>query len=202
MEQVSLHRVIAEIKNLEVKLVQPQQVVAVASKKDGLVNMTNEQFEAKSQGAVDQFVANVDRLQKLKVARNLANATNMVSISGQTMTLDAAIARKATAQYTRNFVDMIKQQINHATVQVTQASNEVERKIEAQVQAIGGSTKKVSDEELKAIRAMIEKSTGKEIVMGKNVKAFIESASEELDKFLLEVDFALSEANASIKVEV
>ena len=202
MEQVSLHRVIAEIKNLEVKLVQPQQVVAVASKKDGLVNMTNEQFEAKSQGAVDQFIANVDRLQKLKVARNLANATNTVNISGQTMTLDAAIAKKATAQYTRNFVDMIKQQINHATVQITQASNEVERKIEAQVQAIGGSTKKVSDEELKAIRAMIEKSTGKEIVMGKNVKAFIESASEELDKFLLEVDFALSEANASIKVEV
>lgn len=202
MEQVSLHRVIAEIKNLEVKLSQTQQVVAVASKKDGLVNMTNEQFESKSQGAVDQFVANVDRLQKLKVARNLANATNQITISGQQMTLDAAIARKATAHFTRGFVDMIKQQINMATAQVTAASNEVERKIEAQVQAIGGSTKKVSDEELKAIRAMIEKSTGKEMVMGKNVKAFIESASEELDKFLLEVDFALSEANASIKVEV
>lgn len=202
MEQISLHRVIAEIKNLEVKLSQPQQVVAVASKKDGLVNMTNEQFEAKSQGAIDQFVAGVDRLQKLKVARNLANATNQITISGQSMTLDAAIARKATAHLTRGFVDMVKQQINMATAQVTQASNEVERKIEAQVQAIGGSTKKVSDEELKAIRAMIEKSTGKEIVMGKNVKAFIESASEELDKFLLEVDFALSEANASIKVEV
>lgn len=202
MEQLSLHRVIAEIKNIEVKLGQVQSVVAVASKKDGLVNMTNEQYEAKSQGIVDQFVANVERLQKLKVARNLANATNQVTILGRSMTLDAAISRKATANYTRSFIDMIKQQINIATGQIAVASAEVERKIEAQVQAIGGSTKKVSDEELKAIRSMIEKSTGKEMVMGKNVKAFVESASEELDKFLLEVDFALSEANASIKVEV
>ena len=49
---------------------------------------------------------------------------------------------------------------------------------------------------------MIERSTGREIVMGKNVEAFIKKLTEELEQFMVEVDFALSEANASVKVEV
>lgn len=201
--EMSLHRVIAEIKNLEQKLVRQEQIVATVQKKDRMAgSQTAEQFEQDSQGKVDAFVANLERLRKLKVARNLANATNSITVSGEVMTIDEAIARKATAGYAQQFVYSIQSQLVNAANQVALASAEVERKIEGQVSAIGGSTKKVSDEELKTIRTMIERSTGREIVMGKNVESFVKKMSEELEKFMVEVDFALSEANASVKVEV
>jgi len=201
--EMSLHRVIAEIKNLEQKLVRNEQVVATVQKKDRMVGtQTAEQFEVESQGKVDAFVANINKLRALKVARNLANATNKIKVAGIEMTIDEAIARKATVGYIQQFVYAIQSQMVNAANQVSAASTEVERKIEAQVTAIGGSTKKVSDEELKTIRAMIERSTGREIVMGKNVEAFVKKMVAELEQFLVEVDFALSEANATVKVEV
>lgn len=201
--EMSLHRVIAEIKNLEQKLAGQQQIVTSVLKKDRMAgSQTAEQFEVDSQGKVDAFSANLARLRALKVARNLANATNKISVGGIEMTIDEAIARKSTAKFAEQFIYSVRSQIVNAVNQVSVASTEVERKIEAQVSAIGGSTKKVSDEELKTIRAMIERSTGREIVMGKNVEAFIKKLTEELEQFMVEVDFALSEANASVKVEV
>lgn len=201
---ISLHRVIAEIKNLEQKLmVNGQQVVGVATKKDGMVGHTpKEKFEQNSQGCIDSFVDNLERLRNLKVARNIANATTKVCVSGQEMTIDEAIVRKATASYLQQFIQGIKQQYVGAVNTVNAASQEVERKIEAQVIAIGGSSKKVSEEEMKTIRAMMERSTGKEIVVGKNVEAFLEKSMAEIEKFMVEVDFVLSEANAMTQVDV
>lgn len=203
MSKLSLHRVIAEIKHLEEKMKVAQAVVGVATKKDGIVGtVSKEVFESQSQGIVDQFVANLDRLRKLKAARNIANATTKIAINGREMTIDEAIIHKVTAEYIRVFVNSIKHQINTATTVVNQASQEVEKKIESQVAVIGGSTKKISDEELKSIRVLFERSTGKEIVLGKNVENFVKTASDELEKFLVEVDYALSEINASTYVEV
>lgn len=201
--EMSLHRIIAEIKNLEAKLAQTKVVVGVASKKDQLVgNMTADQFRAHSQGIVDEFTSNLERLRKLKVARNKANVQNEVVICSQKMTLDEAIARKATASFLQNFIFSVQQQIVNATNQVSLASQETERKIEQQVSSIGGSTKKISEEEISTIRKMMERSTGKELVVGQNVDAFIKSTQTQLEQFLVEVDFVLSEANASIKVNI
>lgn len=202
-QEITLHRAMSEIKNIEAKLQNTvPTVVAVASKKDGIPGMSIEEFEKKSQGAVDEYVALVDRLTALKVARNKANAMNTITVCGKQMSLDEAIAKKATLQYNRNLLSTIKHQTNQANAVVAQASQEVERKVEAQVQSIAGSTKKVSEEELTSIRKMIERSTGKEVVMGKNVKSFVEKLEKSIEDFSLEIDFALSEANACIKVEI
>lgn len=201
--EMSLHRVIAEIKNIEQKLQQPVQLVATASKKDGMVgNLTKEQFAKESQSALDSYVANVEKLRKLKAARNRANSTWCVIVGNDSMTIDEAIIRKATVGYLQMLVNNCKNQYNAALQQVQAASNEVEKKIDAQVTAISGSTKKVSDEELTAIRKMLERSTGREIAIGSNVEAFIKECSQQIENFLVEVDFALSEANATCKVVI
>lgn len=201
-QEITLHRAMSEIKSIEAKLQEIPSVVAVANKKDGIQGMSIEEFQSKSQGAVDEYCNLVQRLVALKVARNKANATNCITVCGQQMTLDEGIARKAVLNYNRNLLNIIKHQMNQANAAVQQASLEVERKVEAQVQSIAGSTKKISEEELGTIRKMLEKSTGKEIVMGKNVKAFIEKLEKSINEFSLEIDFALSEANACIKVEI
>lgn len=200
---ISLHRVIAEIKSLEEKLNLSVPVVAACSSKDQMVgNLTKEKFEAQSQGAIDEFTANLSRLRKLKAARNLANSTTVVKIAGSEMTIDEAIIYKVTSEKLRTFVQFVKSQMVAAANQVAIASAEVEKKIEAQAIAIGGSTKKIDQNELDTIRRMFQKSTGKEIAIGSNVEDFIAKATKSLDEFAVEVDYVLSEANAKTLVEV
>lgn len=203
MQKISLHRAIAEIKNLEEKLLTPMAVVSVASNKDQMVgSMTKEKFESESQGNIDLFVANLERLRVLKTARNLANATVKMKVAGEEMTIDEAIVRKATASFMKQFITIVKQQMVHSTNLVAAASAEVEKKIEQQMIAIGGSTKKVSEDEVRTIRAMVERSTGKQLVLGKNVESFLKDAENKVENFLLEVDFSLSEINAQTLIEV
>lgn len=200
---ISLHRVIAEIKSLEERLNLSVPVVAACSSKDQMVgNLTKEKFEAQSQGAIDEFTANLSRLRKLKAARNLANSTTVVKIAGSEMTIDEAIIYKVTSEKLRTFVQFVKSQMVAAANQVAIASAEVEKKIEAQAIAIGGSTKKIDQNELDTIRRMFQKSTGKEIAIGSNVEDFIAKATKSLDEFAVEVDYVLSEANAKTLVEV
>ena len=200
---ISLHRVIAEIKSLEEKLNLSVPVVAACSSKDQMVgNLTKEKFEAQSQGAIDEFTANLSRLRKLKAARNLANSTTVVKIAGSEMTIDEAIIYKVTSEKLRTFVQFVKSQMVSAANQVAIASAEVEKKIEAQAIAIGGSTKKIDQNELDTIRRMFQKSTGKEIAIGSNVEDFIAKATKSLDEFAVEVDYVLSEANAKTLVDV
>lgn len=200
---ISLHRVIAEIKSLEEKLNLSVPVVAACSSKDQMVgNLTKEKFEAQSQGAIDEFTANLSRLRKLKAARNLANSTTVVKIAGSEMTIDEAIIYKVTSEKLRTFVQFVKSQMVAAANQVAIASAEVEKKIEAQAIAIGGSTKKIDQNELDTIRRMFQKSTGKEIAIGSNVEDFIAKATKSLDEFAVEVDYVLSEANAKTLVDV
>lgn len=200
---ISLHRVIAEIKALEEKLNLSVPVVAACSSKDQMVgNLTKEKFEAQSQGAIDEFTANLSRLRKLKAARNLANSTTVVKIAGSEMTIDEAIIYKVTSEKLRTFVQFVKSQMVAAANQVAIASAEVEKKIEAQAIAIGGSTKKIDQNELDTIRRMFQKSTGKEIAIGSNVEDFIAKATKSLDEFAVEVDYVLSEANAKTLVDV
>lgn len=200
---ISLHRVIAEIKSLEEKLNLSVPVVAACSSKDQMVgNLTKEKFEAQSQGAIDEFTANLSRLRKLKAARNLANSITIVKIAGSEMTIDEAIIYKVTSEKLRTFVQFVKSQMVAAANQVAIASAEVEKKIEAQAIAIGGSTKKIDQNELDTIRRMFQKSTGKEIAIGSNVEDFIAKATKSLDEFAVEVDYVLSEANAKTLVDV
>lgn len=203
MQEMSLHRVIAEIKAIENWFYNsPPDIVLAVSKKDGVAGMTDEQFKAKSQANVDKVQSELSRLVKLKVARNIANSIHQVTVSGNLMTIDEAIIRKATIPKLQGFIENVKRQYHVANQAVATASAEVEKKIEAQAIAIGGSTKKVSEDELNTIRTMLERSTGKKLLMGTNVVSFIEKAEDEINKFLVEVDFALSEANAKTVVQV
>ena len=92
MTQMSLHRIIAEIKHLEEKGVALPHVAFFSVDAKNLGSKTVETVLAEGQAAIDSELSKIDRLVKLKVARNKANSTTTLKLGNKEVTIDEALA--------------------------------------------------------------------------------------------------------------
>lgn len=201
MTTMSLHRVIAEIKAAEQKLSQLSQNSYVCT---ALAGVPTEVAEAKtlSQSAYDSVASTLKNLTLLKTARNKANAETKVTVAGVEMTIDQALALKAANVYKTAFVATLRGQMNSGKARVDQVQAGIEQRISQQVQAASSGTKKATDEEIAVFRQLAERNTKIELVTFDGMKDAIERMAKELSDFATEVDYVLSEANATTKVQV
>lgn len=200
---MSLHRVIAEIKAAEGKL----QVYAVQATPFVFTVPTDstadiEEGKRLSQSNFDKVEALLSNLATLKAARNLKNATTEVTIAGVKMTIDEALAKKAANVHRLNFLNTLRAQMNAGKAKVDQVQAQIEARIGQQVTAASAGTKKATDDEIKVFRSMAERNTKLEVVTFDGLKAKIDKIAADLEAFATEVDYTLSEANATTKVEV
>lgn len=163
---------------------------------------TVDEFKVASQSRFDSWVNLSDRLIKLRVARNLANATIYITVSGKSMTIDQAIAMKSLLKLQQQAVEGFKRQISAVDVHVTKADNEIRMAVEKSVQTTIASPTPLSKEQVTLLQEMYQNSLGKTLVIGDAVKAGIKKLEEHIQSFTAEIDYALSEANASTKVDV
>jgi hypothetical protein len=205
MAQMSLTRVLSEIKSIEQKIVQLPVVVGIGVEKTLKVegeSCTIEEFKRTSQSRFDAWMGLSSRLVKLRVARNLANATTKVIVAGKPMTIDEAIAMKALLNIQKQAVEGFKSQISKVDLHITKADNEVKAAMEKSVQATITSSAPLSQEQVKLFQDMYQNSLGKVLAIGDAVKPAIKNLEEYIASFTAEIDYVLSEANASTKVDV
>ena len=196
-KKISLTRVLAEIKSIEEKALEVKPMVATSNPSGVVDSMTTkEQFAKASQAAYDKFVASMERLVKLKAARNKANATVTLIVDGKEVTIDTAVALKSQIATKRAFINAVRQQIGQAERAVQKAEDLIGSKLEKH------NSSNPTAEQLEALREMYKKTDGRTIVIGSNIQSGIDSMEKELDAFELEIDFALSEVNAKTEVEV
>lgn len=199
--EMSLHRIIAEIKSAEQKL-------AVVSSGDFVfmapADNTQEIEEATkmSQSAFDKYNNLLSNLATLKAARNRANATTAVTIAGRKMTIDEALAQKAANAYRLLFLNTMRSQMTNGKTRVEAVQAQIETRIAQQVAAASQGTKKASDAEVEVFRSLAERNTKQKLVTFPGLTAKVEEIATFLEQFATEVDYVLSEANAMTKVEV
>lgn len=200
-QNMSLHRIIAEIKAAEAKL---QMLGSTPYVFNVPVDATDETAEGKklSQSNFDKIASLLKNLATLKAARNLKNATTQVTIAGVSMTIDEALAKKAANVYELNFVNTLRAQMTAGKQRVDQVQAQIEAKIAQQVATASTGTKKASEDEIKVFRGMAERNTKIDVVTFAGLKDKIESMAKGLEQFATEVDYVLSEANATTKVDV
>jgi hypothetical protein len=199
--EMSLHRVIAEIKATEQKL---SQIASGAFVFTVPVDSTADTDEAKrlSQSNFDNIQALLKKLAVLKAERNKANATTKVKIAGIEMTIDEALARKAANVYRLTFLNTLRAQMNNGKARVDQVQAQIEAKIAQQVAGASSGTKKANEDEIQVFRTLAERNTKIAVVTFDGLKDQIDAIAKELEQFATEVDYVLSEANAVTKVEV
>jgi hypothetical protein len=198
---MSLHRIIAEIKMLEAKLSLIGSTVFVGYQVGDETDKTIE-FKTNARSSYDKLVSNYKNLATLKAARNKANSETKVTIAGNVMTIDEALSAKATLPYKQSLIATLTAQFTQAQRQVDASVTQIEAKIAQQIATMFTGTRKATDEEIAVIRAAAERNQKGMAVIANGLKENLEALKAEVEAFTLEVDFVLSEANATTKVDV
>lgn len=206
MEKVSLSltRLLSEIKTTEERIMKLPVIVGVAANSTDRVaeeNESVEDFKKTSQSRFDTWMSLSERLVKLRAARNKANATTYVTVCGKSVTMDEAIVMKSLLNLQKQALEGFKKQIGMVENFVTRADNEVKVAVDKAVaQSIASQT--LTEDQSKLFNDMYKKSLGKSMVIGESVKAGIKKLEDHITSFSAEIDYVLSEANSTTKVEV
>lgn len=166
--------------------------------------------KAEMQGSYDKIVALINRNNAIKKAVNKANASTIVSIGGEQMTIAEAIYMKQTG------IDYMKALLNSMTTQYTNTqsllqNNNGEKLTKAcEIYIIGlygtnSSNNTISSEMVETINAArakyIDENTF-DLIEGIDTKKAIEDLKNKIDAFEAEVDAAITVANATTEIEI
>lgn len=200
-QEMSLHRIIAEIKSAEQKLHGLSNAGFVyTAPADNDTEIT--EAVKLSQSGFDKYDNLLSNLATLKAARNRANATTIVKIAGREMTIDEALAQKAANVFRLSLLNTLRSQMTNGKARVDAVQAQIEQRISQQVAAASTGSKKATDQEVEVFRTLAERNTKLKLVTFPGLPGKIEDIATYLEQFATEVDYVLSEANATTKVEV
>lgn len=211
MTTMSITRALTRVKTIEKqlsRLVEGQFVVTLVKREvdnatdvfQDNVNMTKANF--------DQFNDLFAELNRIKAAVRKSNEVTKVTIGGEELSVADALVYKNTIVYRNNFLDRITRENRNAESRVEQSKITADNKFaavrenfikNAQGQDVNENyvNTVLTEEERRLKAALVEvKVTGI-----RNVNEYIEAERKRIDTFIEEVDYVLSESNATTMIE-
>lgn len=204
MAQISITRALAEVKSLNDRIEKAtRQGVFVTVTVGG--KTTNGQDLQEATNIIKANLQSVQdliaRRQAVKAAIIRSNAVTTVTINGKELTVAEAIERKGSIDKERTLQSVLQQQLGQARA-VTERNNvQMQGRIDTMIQAAVGKDRKATEDELEAISKPYTASNITTPLDPNGLEAVILKMEEDINGFLFEVDFALSEANAKTLIE-
>ena len=153
--------------------------------------------------ATRNFVNSTERLRdQIKNAIVLSNATTMVEIAGNKMTVSQAIEFKNTIAYKTEILASMKKQRQTVIIEVDAHRQRVQTKVDENVRIICGKDAKPEAATLKMVSDGIATGDPIDVYDPLNLDKVIDSMEREIEDFKANVDFVLSESNATTLIEV
>lgn len=206
--EMSLARVLKELKTLGERISKKRQGIdPIAVKDSGKIdrNFSEEEFVAKAKSDFDSLQALIERRHTLKVALMRANATHEVTIGKKKMTIQEAIDYKTVIIYKKEVLTRLKMMLSNAKTEYEQHTQHHEDVLNSQIQNMLGKDNTGSKGDAAAVSEytrVYNENHKVEMVDPLNLKRVVEDLETEIEDFDTDVDVALSEANAVIKVTV
>lgn len=138
----------------------------------------------------------------IKSAIVRSNALTNVTIAGTVQTVAEAIERKSSILLEQQLLQQLRQQLGQQQSVVERTNVQVAQRLDTLIQTAVGKDRKVDEAELKAITGPFEAQNKAELLDPSDLAKVVEVLAADIDAFLLEVDFALSEVNATTQVTV
>lgn len=211
MTTMSITRALTRAKTIEkqlARLVESQFVVTLMKRevddesdvfKDNL-KMTKSNF--------DQFNDLFAELNNIKAAVRKSNEVTKVVIGGEELSVADALVYKNTIVYRNNFLDRITRENRNAESRVEQSKISADTKFASVRENLikNSQGQDVSEDYLKTVLTEEERRLKKAIVEVKvsgikDVNEYIEAERKRIDTFIEEVDYVLSESNATTIIE-
>lgn len=214
MAKITLTRALVELKTLDERIQKAtnQQFVGLVkgTDKKPTIGMYKdaEQMERSFTANFNQVNDLMKRRQKIKSALVLANAKTMLTVNGIPMSIADAIDSKRIAEFRAQLIRSIRQQISNASNAIEKNRVDMEANIQAQIDRILGNDQKGKDavsqnkDMIETIRTTMFNLHDMKIVDPNKLVDDIERLSNELEAFISEIDFSLSEVNAKTEIEI
>ena len=204
-QTMSLHRALAELKFYDDKIKRAtEQNFVYANKKsnDKIAGKTIEECKQQIKGGFASYYALTENQRRIKAAVVLSNANTNVKIGGQEYTVAEAIERKAKLHHDESFLYHLKLQFNIHKKKVEDENSKLPEKLEGYLQSILGEKDKRTVEDIAAHTKAFEDRNKYELIDPCDIAKQIEKLEESITSFKTEVDYILSESNATTFIEV
>lgn len=211
MTTMSITRALTRAKTIEkqlARLVESQFVVTLMKREvDDVTDVFKDNLKM-TQSNFDQFNALFAELNNIKAAVRKSNEVTKVVIGGEELTVADALVYKNTIAYRNSFLDRITRENRNAESRVEQSKISADTKFASVRENLikNSQGQDVSEDYLKTVLTEEERRLKKAIVEVKvsginNVNEYIEAERKRIDTFLEEVDYVLSESNATTIIE-
>jgi predicted ATP-grasp superfamily ATP-dependent carboligase len=202
---MSIHRALAELKSYDDRIARSmEQKFVIANKKsnDKIEGKSIEECKQQIKGGFASYYALTENQRRIKAAVVLSNADTKVKIGGTEYTVAEAIERKAKLYHDEAFVKKLKEQFNWANKKVEAENATLPTKLETFLQSILGEKDKRTVEDIAAHTKAFEDRNKYDLIDPSDVAKQIEKLEESISGFKTEVDYVLSESNATTFIEI
>jgi hypothetical protein len=203
--EISIHRALAELKLLDkriTKLINESPLFCLPKKKDEkwIGKDTLSEYNKKVEGNFDSINSLIARKEQIKSKIMYSNAITKVVVAGEEMTVAEAIERKNNIEYKKSLLNRLKKDLYVANNQIENESSKLPDKLESFLKATLGDNPSIK--EVEAVSKMFMENNALILHDPINVENKIKILEKEIDEFLMEVDFVLSESNSVTKISI
>jgi hypothetical protein len=201
--RMSVHRGLAELKLYDNKInsVMLNPFIASAKMSDKTIGgKTIEEVEDDIDGNFHKLIALIKNRDALKSAIVKSNAETTVMIGSQEMTVAEAIERKGSISYKRTFLNILTKQFTAVNNFVNNSNEQLQPKLENHLQSVLAEKRDV--ETVKQLTKLFEDKHKYILIDPCHVQNYISRLTEEVEEFSTQVDYVLSESNATTFFDV
>lgn len=203
MTQISVTRALAQVKSLNDRIQRGTGAQFIVVSQGGKIA-----GKSSIQEAEQIMIANLQSVQdliakrtSLKSAIVRSNAVTTVVIAGKAMTVAEAIERKSSIIIEQTLLQQLRSQHNHCIAASERINVGVQERIDELLKQSYGRDAKINEADQQAVAGPYEARHKAALVDPNKLEEVIKKMQDELDGFILEVDFALSEVNAKTLIE-
>ncbi len=161
-----------------------------------------EKHKKETDAQLQSFMDLVKRRDAIKRAIILSNAQTKVKIGQFEGTVAEAIEYKKSIQFKRSLLEGMKSCLTNKREEYERMKGQVDSRLERLLQSELGKDVKTNPETISALTTSFRENNKVELVDPLDLAVKIQSLEDELDAFETNVDWVLSQANATTMIQV
>lgn len=203
--KMSVHRALGELKTYDDKIrkaLAEKFVIANKKSNEKIGSKSLTEYKEELKGNLQRVKDLVENRKRLKSVIVMSNAKTVVTIGGEQYSVAEAVERKNFITVEEDILETIRAQYNSSMRMIEKANNELPSKLENYLASILGEKAQRKIEEIEEYTKAFENKHKYELVDPNNISDYIKELDESIMKFKTEVDYVLSESNATTFIEV
>jgi hypothetical protein len=199
--KMSITQALVELKLLRSRIfaAEEEKFIMLKTKKD---KADVEQFSRDARATEQSFRDLLARYASIKSAIVASNATATVNIAGRDYIVAEAVERKRMASWESDFIKTLKEQYKNVMDAHRQHEKLLEERLDKLLMQELGKDNKTSVDVVTSLTSAFQANNKAEVIDPLNLAKYIREHEKELEDFLTNVDWVLSQSNGNVFIEV